>query len=105
MGRAASRFTELVVIVEQWNREEPGVLQLPSGRRIRGRRLKDHAPPGPTPTFSVYLAGRPPPEPPWEREWVRWGDFWPPSDPDAATRVLRKAYERADSDRVEMTYC
>jgi Protein-tyrosine phosphatase len=90
------------VIVELWSSEDPGVVELASGRRIRGRRLRGDLPPGPTPTFSVYLSGRPPLEPLWEREWVRWRDFWLPSDPDAATRVLRRAYERTRTDRVEI---
>ena len=82
--------------------DEPGVVELPSGRRVRGRRLTSPAPSGTTPTLAVHLAGRCPPEPPWERDWIRWRDFWLPADPDAAVRVLRRAHGRAHTDRVEV---
>jgi hypothetical protein len=89
-------------MVEPWSMDEPGVVELPSGRRIRGRRLTSGAPPSATPTLAVHLAGRRPPEPPWERDWIRWRDFWLPSDPDAATRVLRRAHGRGRTERVEV---
>jgi hypothetical protein len=82
--------------------DEPGVVELPSGRRVRGRRLTNPAPSGTTPTLAVHLAGRCPPEPPWERDWIRWRDFWLPADPDAAVRVLRRAHRRAYTDRVDV---
>jgi Protein-tyrosine phosphatase len=82
--------------------DERGVVELPSGRRVRGRRLTRPVCFGVGPTFAVHLAGRCPPEPPWQREWIRWRDFWLPTDPSAATRVLRHAHERAAVDRVEV---
>lgn len=86
----------------QWNLDAPGVVQLPSGRLIRGRGLRYDVPEEPTPTLAVHLTGSPTPEPPWERLWVQWRDFWLPSDPDNATRALRQAYDRGFDERVEV---
>lgn len=89
-------------MTEKWEAGAPGVIELPSGRRFRGRGLKRDSPEGPSPTFAVHLTGSPTEDPPWERQWVRWPDFWLPSDPDEATRALRQAYDRAHDDRVEI---
>jgi len=35
--------------------------------------------------------------------WVRWPDFWLPSDPDEALAALTRAHELAGSERVEVT--
>jgi len=54
----------------------------------------------------VLLAGRPPAGPhaaSGDREWIRWRDFWVPSDPGAAVRVLRSAHARAATERVLVT--
>lgn len=88
--------------VERWSTDDPGVVELPSGCRIRGRRLTHEMPAGTLPTFAVQLAGRRPPEPAWERVWIPWKDFWLPADPAAATRILRDAHARAATDRVEI---
>jgi hypothetical protein len=78
-----------------------GTLRLPSGRVVRGRGLR-HAPPtGPPPTFGVFLLGRRPPEVGWETRWIRWPDFWLPTDRAAAAEVLREAWLRAADGRVE----
>jgi len=37
-------------------------------------------PAGPEPTFALYLLARQPPRVPWEARWIRWPDFWLPSD-------------------------
>ena len=80
----------------------PGVLRLPSGRLVRGRGLRRPMPDGPDPTFGVYLLGRPPPGVPWESRWVRWPDFRLPVDQLAAAAILREAWERTVTDRVEI---
>jgi hypothetical protein len=89
-------------MVAPWPLGEPGVVELPSGRRVRGRRLRGTASSAATPTLAVHLAGRRPAEPPWEREWIRWRDFWLPADPDAAIRILRLAHGRSRTERVEI---
>jgi hypothetical protein len=89
-------------VIDPWPADEPGVVELPSGRRFRGRRLRSARSPVVPPTFAVHLAGRRPAEPPWEREWIRWPDFWLPADPETAARVLRLAHRRAGTERVEI---
>jgi protein-tyrosine phosphatase len=79
-----------------------GVLRLPSGRLIRGRGMRRPRPPGPLPDFGLYLLGRRPPPVAWDARWVRWPDFWLPSDPAAAASALREAWERAPTARVEI---
>jgi hypothetical protein len=86
-----------------WNPAGAGVLRLPSGRLVRGRGLRQPPPPGPTPTFGVYLLGTTPPAVAWESRWVRWPDFWLPTDPAYAREVLHEAYSRAPTQRVEIT--
>jgi hypothetical protein len=89
-------------LTEPWDPAAAGVLRLPSGRLIRGRGLRSALPPGAVPTFGVYLLGAPPPEVPWEHRWLRWPDFRLPSDPGQARTVLREAWERAATERVEL---
>lgn len=89
-------------VIEPWDPGAAGVVRLPSGRLVRGRGLRLPLPPGPPPTFAVYLLGTAPPPVPWESRWVRWPDFWLPTDPVHAARVLRTAWERATAERVEI---
>jgi hypothetical protein len=79
-----------------------GVVELPDGRRVRGRGLRAGEPPGPSPDLGVYLLGGPPPPTPWEARWIRWPDFRLPSDRDAALGTLREAHERSATERVEL---
>ena len=85
-----------------WDPAAAGVLQLPSGRLVRGRGLRRPIPAGPTPTFALYLLNRRPPSVPWEACWVRWPDFGLPADRPAATAALRDAWTRAETERVEI---
>ncbi|MFE3452270.1 protein phosphatase [Nonomuraea sp. NPDC059194] len=80
----------------------PGVLRLPSGRLVRGRGLRRPTPEGPEPAFGLYLLGHEPPKVEWEARWLRWPDFWLPSDRVAAGEALREAWARAASERVEV---
>ncbi|WP_040709698.1 protein-tyrosine phosphatase family protein [Nocardiopsis potens] len=85
-----------------WDPAADGVLRLPSGRLVRGRGLRYPLPDGPRPGFALYLLGHRPPEVDWESGWVRWPDFWLPSDRKAAAAALREAWERAAEERVEV---
>jgi hypothetical protein len=87
---------------EPWDPNAAGVFRLPSGRLVRGRGLRQPFPPGPPPTFGVYLLGRTPPAVTWESRWLRWPDFWLPGDPAQAREVLHEAWERASTGRVEI---
>lgn len=65
---------------------------LPSGSRIRGRRLAD-APSSPA-DFLLALADGP--LPPWPHRRLNWPDFWIPTDRldalDGLEEVLRRAH-------------
>ncbi len=79
-----------------------GVLRLPSGRMVRGRGLRHPMPAGPDPAFALYLLGHEPPPVTWEARWLRWPDFWLPSDRAATAGALREAWTRAACERVEI---
>jgi protein-tyrosine phosphatase len=89
-------------MADSWDPTSAGVLRLPSGRLIRGRGLRQPLPPGPTPTLAVYLLGKTPPAVAWESRWLRWPDFWLPSDQAQAREVLHEAWEGAMTQRVEI---
>nr|SBO91228.1 dual specificity protein phosphatase [Nonomuraea gerenzanensis] len=89
-------------MTETWDPAAAGVLRLPSGRLVRGRGLRHPLPAGSRPDFALYLLGKEPPGVEWEHRWVRWPDFWLPSDREAAAGALREAWERAVTERVEV---
>ncbi len=89
-------------MTELWSAADAGVLELPSGRRVRGRALRRPLPPGPLPTFGLYLLGRAPQPVAWEHQWLRWPDFRLPTDRAAAGVALREAWQRTTTDRVEV---
>jgi len=75
-----------------------GVVALPGGARVRGRRL---AAPASQADFALVLAAGP--APPWPHRRVRWPDFWVPTDRADALDALREAHRRARAgERVEM---
>ncbi|WP_072691454.1 protein-tyrosine phosphatase family protein [Rhodococcus marinonascens] len=78
------------------------MLRLPSGRLVRGRGLRNPFPAGEKPEFGVYLQGGEPPLVEWESRWVRWRDFWLPSDRGAIVPTLRELLERSEGERVEI---
>ncbi|MFE7524300.1 protein phosphatase [Kitasatospora sp. NPDC057542] len=84
-----------------WDPTTPGILRLPSGRLLRGRGLSRPLPPGPQPTFGLYLLGRPP-HVDWPSRWVRWPDFRLPADRADAADAFREAWERSATERVEL---
>ncbi|MGI8692347.1 MAG: protein-tyrosine phosphatase family protein [Geodermatophilaceae bacterium] len=85
-----------------WEPAAAGVLELPSGRRVRGRGLLRPVPAGPPPEFGLYLLGTTPPDQDWPSHWVRWPDFGLPTDRAAARRALVETWQRADDERVEV---
>jgi hypothetical protein len=84
-----------------WEPTASGVLQLPSGRLVRGRALR-RLPPEPQPAFALYLLGRRPPFVAWENRWIRWADFWLPLNSITTAEALQEAWERAEFERVEI---
>jgi hypothetical protein len=85
-----------------WAPDAPGVLTLPSGRRVRGRGQDAPLPTGPVPEFAVHLLGRRPDPVPWEERWVRWPDFRLPADPAELRAALLEAWDRSAGERVEL---
>ena len=85
-----------------WEPSMEGVLRLPSGRLVRGRGLRRPLPAGPRPDFALYLRGRQPPPVEWESQWIRWPDFWLPSDRDGFLESLRELRKRSETERVEI---
>ncbi|MFF4182729.1 protein-tyrosine phosphatase family protein [Streptomyces sp. NPDC001691] len=85
-----------------WDPTAHGVLRLPSGRLVRGRGLRNPLPPGPKPDFALYLRGRRPAPVAWEHQWIRWPDFWLPTDRQAFTNALHTLLARAGNERVEV---
>jgi hypothetical protein len=78
--------------------DEAGVVTLPGGARVRGRRLGQTASPA---DFALVLADGPVPA--WPHRRIRWPDFWIPTDPADALDALRDAHRRAYAgERVEV---
>ena len=92
----------LACVTTAWEPGAAGVLRLPSGRLVRGRALRRPVPAGPPPQFALYLLAREPEPALWDAHWIRWRDFWLPSDPAAAASALHEAWERAVAERVEI---
>ena len=79
--------------------DEAGVVRLPGGARVRGRRLRDRAS---SADFALVLAAGPVPA--WPHRRLRWPDFWIPLDPDDSMDALRELHRRAlAGERVEVT--
>ena len=89
-------------MTEGWDDGAPGVLTLPSGRRVRGRGLGAPLPPGPVPELGLYLLGRRPEPVSWEARWVPWPDFRLPRDPALFRAELQVVWDRAAGERVEV---
>ena len=80
----------------------PGSCPCPPARLVRGRGLRRPQPHGALPEFAVYLLNTRPEPPPREVRWVRWPDFWLPTDRQDAQLALREAWHRATDERVEL---
>jgi len=78
--------------------DDTGVVTLPGGARVRGRRLRN---PACEADFALVLAAGPTPD--WPSRRIRWPDFWVPTDTADAIAALREALTRARAgERVEV---
>lgn len=76
-----------------------GWVELPSGARVRGRRIADL----PEEPADLLLALADGPMPTWEVRRIAWPDFGLPADRDDALAALREALRRARAgERVEV---
>lgn len=82
--------------------DEPGVVVLPDGRRVRGTGVRSPRAQVGAPDFAVYLLARPPAPTPWPSRWVAWRDYGLPRSTADAVTALREAFERAATERVEI---
>jgi Protein-tyrosine phosphatase len=83
--------------ITSWE-DETGLVTLPGGARVRGRRLGAPASPA---DFALVLGKGAPPAWPFRR--VRWPDFGVPADRDDALDALGEAHRRAlAGERVEV---
>ncbi|WP_245933649.1 protein-tyrosine phosphatase family protein [Arthrobacter livingstonensis] len=89
-------------MADTWAGTTPGLLQLPSGRMVRGRGLRRPLPDGQRPEFGLYLTGRPPRISGWPSRWLRWPDFWLPLDRDEAVQAIHEAWTHSAARRVEI---
>jgi hypothetical protein len=89
-------------MIASWDESAPGVVRLPSGRLVRGHGLRRPTPTGLEPTLGLYLLSREPEVFPWETRWIRWPDFWLPTDRLAAKVMLEQAWHAAATERVEI---
>ncbi len=79
-------------------RDDAGLVVLPGGARVRGRRLTDSVSPA---DFALILARGP--VPPWTHRRIRWPEFWIPTDRRGALNAVREAHRRACAgERVEI---
>lgn len=78
--------------------DDVGLVALPSGVRVRGRRMSDPASPA---DFALILSRGPVPA--WRHRRIRWPDFWIPVNSEDALDALREAHGRAHTgERVEV---
>jgi len=59
-------------------------------------------PVGELPDFGLYLLSSRPPFTDWESRWVRWPDFWLPTDRLDAAQALHELWRRSERERVEV---
>jgi len=78
--------------------DDTGLISLPTGLRVRGRRSSDTVSPA---DFALLLGEGPVPT--WAYRRIHWPDFWIPIDRDEALDALHEAYRRAQGwERVEV---
>lgn len=83
----------------EWELSTPGVVELPGGRRVRGRRVRTT--PAVAAERTLFLTLRRP-RGSDDGAWICWPDFALPIDRSAATREIRRAWDLSADHRVEV---
>ncbi|WP_434740331.1 protein-tyrosine phosphatase family protein [Micromonospora sp. SH-82] len=84
-------------MTQTWT-DQTGIVVLPGGASVRGRRAGD---PASLADFALLLV--PGPVPDWPHRRIRWPDFWVPTDRADALDALREGLRRAVAgERVEV---
>jgi hypothetical protein len=81
-------------------------IQLPDGRIVRGRGLRN-GPVDSAPDYGLYLGSsrlrsRHDPDLLWPHEWIEWPDFLLPRDRAGAVEAIIRLHERAGTGLVEV---
>lgn len=71
----------------------PGATRLPDGAWVRGRGIRKPPPPGPQPTYGLYLGVDYAPV--WPHDRLDWPDFRLPRDRVRAAALIRHAHQAA----------
>lgn len=89
-------------MVAKWAPDESGVLELPSGRTLRGRSSRRSVGRN-APDATLHLAAFPPKDSGGPTAWICWPDFGLPIDRPAAAKALVDAWARSAGERVDVT--
>ena len=88
----------------RWDGSESGVVEFPSGARVRGHPLRNFKEMEIFPDLAVVMSGSPPRlDIPSDVRWIQWLDFWLPVHKDEAWSVLREAHSKALFSRVDVS--
>jgi hypothetical protein len=82
-----------------------GATTLPDGTLVRGRGRRAPMPPGPLPSYGLYLGRSKGWQPEWPADWIDWPDFRTPRDRPLAAKLIRSAYDRARSGELVEVAC
>ena len=75
----------------RWDGSESGVVEFPSGARVRGHPLRNFKEMEIFPDLAVVMSGSPPRlDIPSDVRWIQWPDFWLPVHKDEAWSVCRR---------------
>lgn len=88
----------------------PGAIELPDGRRIRGRGLRNPTPAGQVPEYGLYLGGKRmrgknESSLTWNHTWIEWPDFLLPRDREQAIENIRDLHRRAGEGQLVEVAC
>jgi len=88
----------------RWDGSESGVVEFPSGARVRGHPLRNFKEMEIFPDLAVVMSGSPPRlDIPSDVRWIQWPDFWLPIHKDEAWSVLQEARSKALFSRVDVS--